>query len=82
MIYSEINTSLEDILSSMGIRPTALTDNVHFMRDLGLDSLDVTDLIMQVETRFGIRIPDEDGAKLQTFGQLKNYLASEMVLES
>lgn len=82
MTTTRISDQLNDILTNLGIRSTALTDEAHFIRDLGFDSLDVTDLLLQVETRFGIRIPDEDWSKLQTFGQLKHYLSSEMVFES
>lgn len=81
MTRSQINTQLQDILTSVGISLTALTDQASFSRDLGLDSLDLTDLMLQVETRFGIRIPDEDWWTLQTVGQLKTYIAREVIFE-
>lgn len=74
-----------DILANFGIERTAITNNVHFTRDLGLDSLDTVDLIMQLEQEFGIRIPDEDYSKLTTLSGVLGYLEHEQqvaVLES
>ncbi|QHV93565.1 acyl carrier protein [Spirosoma endbachense] len=81
MTLALINSRLQDILVNMGVNLTALTDQANFIRDLGLDSLDVTDLLVQVENSFSIRIPDEDWWKLQTVGQLKNYLSHEVTFD-
>ncbi|QIP14274.1 acyl carrier protein [Spirosoma aureum] len=81
MTLALINSRLQDILVNMGVNLTALTDQANFIRDLGLDSLDVTDLLIQVENSFSIRIPDEDWWKLQTVGQLKNYLSHEVTFD-
>ena len=81
MTLIQVNDRLQKILTDIGISRTALTDQAHFSRDLGLDSLDITDLMLQVETYFGIRIPDEDWWKLETIGQLKVYLAKELILD-
>lgn len=78
MTTQQINTRLQTILTGVGISLTALTDQASFSKDLGLDSLDVTDLLIQVESSFGIRIPDEDWWGLQTIGQLKTYLFGEL----
>ncbi len=78
MTTHQINNRLHEILTNVGISLTALTDQANFSRDLGLDSLDVTDLLLQIEISFGIRIPDEDWGKLQTVGQMKDYLAIEV----
>ena len=66
-----------DILQNFGVKASELTDTVHFTRDLGLDSLDTVDLIMQLEQTFGIRIPDEDYPKLTTFKGVLDYLEDE-----
>lgn len=81
MTLSQLNDRLLNVLADMGISQNALTDGAHFSWDLGLDSLDITDLLLQVETYFGIRIPDEDFWKLETFGQLKTYVAGELFLD-
>ncbi|MFD2572650.1 acyl carrier protein [Spirosoma soli] len=78
MTIQQINSRLQEILINVGLSPSALTDQASFTRDLGLDSLDVTDLLLQVEINFGIRIPDEDWWMLQTVGQLKEYLSIEL----
>lgn len=79
MTNQQINTRLQDILANVGISLSALTDQASFSKDLGLDSLDITDLLLQVEISFGIRIPDEDWWQLQTLGQLKAYLIGEAI---
>lgn len=65
------------ILKNFGVDESALTDTVHFTRDLGLDSLDTVDLIMQLEQEFGIRIPDEDYPRLTTLQGVLTYLQTE-----
>ncbi|SOD91933.1 acyl carrier protein [Spirosoma fluviale] len=66
-----------DILKEFGIPESAITDQTHFSRDLGMDSLDSVDLIMQLEREFGIRIPDEDYHKLTTVQDVLTYLEAE-----
>ncbi len=80
MTLHQLNDRLQEVFTDIGISRTALTDEANFSRDLGLDSLDVTDLLLQVEMYFGIRIPDEDWWELQTIGQLKAYLAKEVLV--
>ena len=82
MTRLQLNDRLQEVLTDIGINRTALTDETNFSRDLGLDSLDVTDLLLQVEMYFGIRIPDEDWWELQTIGQLKAYLAKEVLFDT
>ena len=63
-----------DIFKNFGIESSALSDEAHFVRDLGLDSLDMVDLIMQLEQTFGIAIPDEDYSKITNLKSLVSYL--------
>ncbi|MBC3786237.1 acyl carrier protein [Spirosoma utsteinense] len=81
MTLDQINSRLQAILSNIGVKFNTLTEQAHFNRDLGLDSLDVTDLLVQVEDSFSIRIPDDVWWKLKTVGQLTNYLIDEMVFD-
>lgn len=69
-----------EILKQFGIPESAITDQTHFSRDLGLDSLDTVDLIMQLEKAFGIRIPDEDYGKLTTMQDVLTYLEAEQAI--
>jgi acyl carrier protein len=65
------------ILEEFGVERRTVTENVHFVKDLGFDSLDTVDLMMKLEQEFGLRIPDEDYHKLTTMGKLINYLEEE-----
>lgn len=69
------------ILEEFGVLPTAVKDNTHFAKDLGLDSLDKVDLMMRLEQTFGLRIPDEDYSKLSTMKNLMAYLEEEQGVE-
>ena len=69
-----------EILKQFGIPETAITNQTHFSRDLGLDSLDTVDLIMQLEKDFGIHIPDEDYEKLTTMQGVLDYLEAEQTI--
>jgi acyl carrier protein len=65
------------ILEEFGVERRSVADNVHFVKDLGFDSLDTVDLMMKLEQEFGLRIPDEDYHKLTTMGKLITYLEEE-----
>jgi acyl carrier protein len=58
----------------VGILPGEVTPESHFQNDLGFDSLDMVELIMEVEEEFGVRVPDEDAQKLVTVGEVVDYL--------
>ena len=45
-----------------------------FVNDLGADSLDTVELVMELEEEFGLTIPDEDAANIQTVGDAVNYV--------
>jgi len=62
------------ILKNFGIEESAISDNAHIVKDLGFDSLDVVDLMMQLEQEFGIAIPDDDYNKITTVSTLLTYL--------
>lgn len=64
------------ILNNFGIDKTAISDDANFMKDLGFDSLDTVDLMMQLEQEFNIAIPDEDYPKIVTVKSLVAYLES------
>lgn len=51
-----------------------VTDDASFVDDLGADSLDTVELIMEFEDEFGIEIPDEDAEKIQTVGEAIAYI--------
>ena len=51
-----------------------ITDESSFVEDLGADSLDTVELIMEFEDEFGIEIPDEQAEKISTVGEAVAYL--------
>jgi len=55
--------------------------NSRFIEDLGADSLDIVEMIMQIEEDFGITIPDEEAEKIKTVGNALSYLQSQGVNE-
>ncbi len=55
-----------------------VTDDASFIEDLGADSLDTVEMIMEIEDEFGIEIPDEDAEKLQTVGQAIEYVKKKV----
>ena len=66
----------EIIVNKLGVDAAEVTPNASFTNDLGADSLDTVDLIMEFENEFGIQIPDEDATeKISTVGvPPKRYL--------
>lgn len=60
--------------NSTGISSDKYNENSKFMDDLGLDSLDLIDVIMTCEKEFGIIIPDEAVVYMKTVGDLINYI--------
>ncbi|KAE8579083.1 hypothetical protein XENTR_v10023898 [Xenopus tropicalis] len=59
------------------IDPEKLSVGSHFMKDLGLDSLDQVEIIMAMEDEFGFEIPDADGEKLMTPQEIVDYIADK-----
>ncbi|XP_060758506.1 NADH:ubiquinone oxidoreductase subunit AB1b [Neoarius graeffei] len=59
------------------IKPETLQSSSHFMKDLGLDSLDQVEIIMAMEDEFGFEIPDVEAEKLMTPAEVVQYIASK-----
>ncbi|NXP18701.1 ACPM protein, partial [Scytalopus superciliaris] len=57
--------------------PPQLTAESHFMKDLGLDSLDQVEIIMAMEDEFGFEIPDGDAEKLMCPQEIVDYIADK-----
>ena len=64
----------EIIEEKLGIEPNNYSNDSRFIEDLGCDSLDVVDLIMDIEKEFNISIPDDDVNRLDTIGNLIEYV--------
>ncbi|KAM7386573.1 hypothetical protein PAMA_009266 [Pampus argenteus] len=59
------------------INPEKLQTSSHFMKDLGLDSLDQVEIIMAMEDEFGFEIPDAEAEKLMTPEEIVQYIADK-----
>jgi acyl carrier protein len=68
----------EAIVEKLGVEEAKVTPNASFINDLGADSLDTVELIMELENRFNIQIPDEDQEKIQTVGDAVSYVKSKI----
>ena len=64
----------EIIVDKLGIEESEITDSASFTNDLGADSLDTVELIMEFEKEFNVSIPDEEAEKIQTVGDSVAYL--------
>ncbi|MCS6904303.1 MAG: acyl carrier protein [Bacteroidia bacterium] len=64
------------IQEKLGVDLKEITNEASFTNDLGADSLDIVELMMEFEKEFGITIPDEAGEKITTVGDAINYLES------
>ena len=53
-----------------------VTPEAHFEKDLGLDSLDVVELVMALEEEFGVEIPDAEADKISSVSEAVNYVIS------
>ena len=62
------------VADKLGVSLSAVTNNASFANDLGADSLDIVELIMELEKDFGVSIPDDEAEKLRTVGQAINYI--------
>ena len=66
------------IVTELGVEREKLTDDASFIDDLGADSLDIVELVMEFEKEFNIDIPDEDAEKLRTVGDALEYLKEKV----
>jgi len=63
------------ISDQLMVDPSEITDASSFVEDLGADSLDTVELIMEFEDEFGVEISDEDAEKISTVGEAIAYMS-------
>ena len=62
------------VVEHLGVEPEKVTENASFIDDLGADSLDIVELVMAMEEKFEIEIPDEDAEKIRTVSDAVDYI--------
>ncbi|MFZ5519129.1 MAG: acyl carrier protein [Candidatus Zhuqueibacterota bacterium] len=73
-----IEQKVKDIIvDQLGVDPSEVTEQAHFIEDLGADSLDTVELVMAFEDEFKVEIPDEDAEKITTVGSAIEYLKTK-----
>ena len=75
MTTDSVEEKVKNIISKqMGVSIEKITNESSFVNDLGADSLDTVELVMEFEDAFELDIPDEDAEKIQTVGDAIKYI--------
>lgn len=74
-IQKKVTTILTD---KLGISASEITPDANFVKDLGIDSLDYAELVMDFEQAFDIKIPDDDAEKMQTISEAVKYIEGKL----
>jgi len=73
----EVFERVKEVLTEqLGVDEGEITEDASFQEDLDANSLNLVELIMELEDQFGIKISDEDAQKIQTVGQAVDYVSS------
>ncbi|GHT14778.1 acyl carrier protein [Bacteroidia bacterium] len=67
----------EIVVDKLGVDAAEVVDSASFTNDLGADSLDTVELVMEFERAFGVSIPDEDAGKVSTVGDAIKYITEK-----
>jgi acyl carrier protein len=79
MFMQDVRHKINAILiEKLGIPESQITSDASFVKDLGIDSLDYAELVMEFEQTFDVKIPDDDAEKMQTIGQAVAYIESKL----
>ncbi len=74
-VFEEVKAIIAEVL---GVDPEKVTLEASFRDDLEADSLDLVELIMAFEDKFGVEIPDEDAQQITTVGEAVAYAEEHM----
>lgn len=76
---AEVNQKVKEIIMErLGVSEEKVTPEASFINDLGADSLDTVELMMELEEAFGVSIEDEEAEKIQTVKDAIAYLESKL----
>lgn len=79
MTHEEIVKKVEAIIvDKLGVDASQVTESANFTNDLGADSLDTVELLMEFERVFGIKIPDEDAGAIATVANAVEYVEKKL----
>jgi len=80
VLVETVNAKVRDVIcEQFGIDEKEVTLNADLCDDLGADSLDMVELVMAFEEAYDLEIPDEDGEKVRTPGDIQRYLVARGV---
>ena len=66
------------LADELEIDPARVTEATHFKRDLDADSLDLYELVMELEDTYGVSVPEDEAANLETVGQAVDFVARRL----
>src|SRR5208282_947451 len=69
---------IQIVCDNLGVSKDQVTRNTSFQEDIGADSLDIVELVMELEEEFEITIPDEEAEKIKTVGQAIDYIENKL----
>ena len=69
---------IDIVCENLGVSKEQVTRQTKFQEDVGADSLDIVELVMELEEEFEITIPDEQAEKIKTVGEAIDYIEKEL----
>jgi acyl carrier protein len=79
MDMSDVREKVKQVIvDQLSVNPEEVTEDASFIEDLGADSLDIVELVMELEEQFGVDIPDEEAEKILTVGEAIKYIDTKL----
>ena len=78
MILDDVKRMINE---QLGISEDEITTGSNFLEDFGADSLEIIDLMMALESEFGLDVPEEEIEEMQTVGDVVNYITNHTDLD-